>query len=335
MKEDVYKIRKCVSGDGKMNCKLICPAGIFNLALTLVVGTLAYGDENWTHAPGVVRLTTSGDRVGIGESSPNVKLHVRGGTDVSPSRGGFIQLGSSRGKNIAIDQNEIMARNNGQVSILHINHNGGNVVFLSNLGFPLDENPSLGSVGIRTTKPSFTLHVNGTAGKPGGGSWSNASDRRLKTNIRDLNGALDRLMQLRGVTFEFKDPQAINELPGVQMNLIAQEVEAVFPGWVDNSPDGYKRVTFRGFEALTVEAIRDLREERDEQVRKLEVELDTLQTTNARLEARLDSLESLVGKLAKSSDQPSRRPSCATSQPTARIGSELKTSKKVCQCGSK
>ena len=105
-------------------------------------------------------------------------------------------------------------------------------------------------------------------------------------------------MQLRGVTFEFKDPQAINELPGVQMNLIAQEVEAVFPEWVDNSPDGYKRVTFRGFEALTVEALRELREERDEQVRKLEAELEALRTKNAALETRLSSLESLVGEFA-------------------------------------
>jgi hypothetical protein len=37
-----------------------------------------------------------------------------------------------------------------------------------------------GSVGIGTTAPGFTLHVNGSAGKPGGGSWSSASDARLK-----------------------------------------------------------------------------------------------------------------------------------------------------------
>ena len=62
-----------------------------------------------------------------------------------------------------------------------------------------------GSVGIHTQAPSFTLHVNGTAGKPGGGSWSNSSDRRLKKNIEDLDGSLDQLMKLRGVTFQYKD----------------------------------------------------------------------------------------------------------------------------------
>src|SRR5262245_53438387 len=46
-----------------------------------------------------------------------------------------------------------------------------------------------GQVGIGTTDPAFLLHVNGSAGKPGGGSWSNSSDIRLKKNIRDLDGA--------------------------------------------------------------------------------------------------------------------------------------------------
>ena len=37
-----------------------------------------------------------------------------------------------------------------------------------------------GNVGIGDEDPDFLLEVNGTAGKPGGGSWSNSSDRRLK-----------------------------------------------------------------------------------------------------------------------------------------------------------
>ncbi len=40
--------------------------------------------------------------------------------------------------------------------------------------------------------------------------------------------------------------------------MVAQEVEKVFPAWVDQGSDGYKRVTFRGFEAVTVEAVREL-----------------------------------------------------------------------------
>ena len=43
-----------------------------------------------------------------------------------------------------------------------------------------------------------------------------------------------------------------------------------FPDWVDERSDGYKAVTFRGFEALAVEALRELRNEKDDQIAKTE-----------------------------------------------------------------
>ena len=116
------------------------------------------------------------------------------------------------------------------------------------------------------------------------GSWSNSSDRRLKKNINDLEGSLDNLLALRGVTYEYKDPEAINELPGERIGMIAQEVEEVFPDWVSEGGHGYKTLTFRGFEALAVEALRELREEKDAQI--------------ASLENRVAQLEAMVAQIA-------------------------------------
>ena len=141
---------------------------------------------------------------------------------------------------------------------------------------------STGNVGIGTTNPCFKLHVNGSAGKPGGGSWSVASDARLKHDVHDLDGALERLLALRGVTFEYNDPQAISELDGERIGMIAQEVERVFPDWVEEAADGYKRMTIRGFEALTVEAFRDLQAQKDREIAELRERL-------MRLEARLET----------------------------------------------
>ena len=152
-----------------------------------------------------------------------------------------------------------------------------------------------GRVGIKTTTPSFDLEVNGSAGKPGGGSWSNATDRRLKKNIRDLEGSLDNLLALRGVTYEYKDPQAINELPGERIGMIAQEVEEVFPDWVSKGAHGYKTLTVRGFEALTVEALRELRQEKERQLAERDAEIELLQNQNAELEARLARIEAMLG----------------------------------------
>ena len=134
-----------------------------------------------------------------------------------------------------------------------------------------------GQVGIGTLTPTFDLHVNGTAGKPGGGSWSTASDLRLKKNVHDLKGSLERLLDLRGVTFEYIDPEAIGELEGVRTGMIAQEVEQVFPDWVEPAEDGYLRLTFRGFEAEVVEALRELRREKDAQIEDLEQRLSRME----------------------------------------------------------
>ncbi len=143
-------------------------------------------------------------------------------------------------------------------------------------------------VGINTNDPQgFILACNGAAAKPGGGSWSSLSDQRLKKHINTMDGALESMLRLRGVTFEYIDPEAINEAQGIRLGMVAQEVEDVFPQWVDERPDGYKYLTFSGFEALAVEALRELRAEKDAQIAAQEEQID-------RLEARLKALEALI-----------------------------------------
>ena len=102
------------------------------------------------------------------------------------------------------------------------------------------------------------FEITGVARKPGGGPWAVLSDERVKKHIQPLSGALDKLLRLRGVCFEWQTPVQQGHLTGPQMGMIAQEVEAVFPEWISTAPDGYKELTFRGFEALTVEALREL-----------------------------------------------------------------------------
>ncbi|MEQ8771145.1 MAG: tail fiber domain-containing protein [Phycisphaerales bacterium] len=136
----------------------------------------------------------------------------------------------------------------------------------------IDDTARVG-IGLGFTTPDFLLEVNGSAGKPGGGSWSNSSDERLKKNITKIDGALDTLLALKGVHFEYKDPEAINELPGVRTGFIAQEVETVIPDWISEGDDGFKRMTIRGFEALAVESLR----EQQEQIAALEARIESME----------------------------------------------------------
>ena len=127
--------------------------------------------------------------------------------------------------------------------------------------------------------------MQGYASKPGGGAWGTYSDVRLKHDVRDLEGSLERLMKLRSVTFEYNDVPEAGGLKGTQIGFVAQEVEKVFPDWVGKSgQSGYKTVNITGFESLAVQAIRELRAEKDAQLKAQAERIATL-------EKRLEQLE--------------------------------------------
>jgi hypothetical protein len=74
-----------------------------------------------------MRIDQDGN-VGIGTTSPGTKLHIEGGGDASLGGGGFLVTGPQSGLNMVIDDNEIIARDNGNPSKLYLNKGSGNVV---------------------------------------------------------------------------------------------------------------------------------------------------------------------------------------------------------------
>jgi hypothetical protein len=146
-------------------------------------------------------------------------------------------------------------------------------------------------VGIKAA-----FDINGLA-RNASGTWTSWSDERLKTNIQDIATPLDTLLSMRGHWFEYKDPKAVMAQPGPRMGLIAQEVQAAVPQWVSEGPDGMLSVTPTGFEALAIEALRELR---DEGVAIDAVQADdikALRAENTALRDRAASLEVLTRQL--------------------------------------
>lgn len=105
---------------------------------------------------GVMKMTDDGN-VGIGTLSPGAPLHVEGGTDTAPSQGGFLVLGNTGSANISIDNNEIMARNNGATSTLFLNNNGGAIV----CGGPIDIDYTIVSGSSSVSCPGGTKVLGG------------------------------------------------------------------------------------------------------------------------------------------------------------------------------
>jgi hypothetical protein len=245
--------------------------------------------------------------VGVGTATPLSPLHVEGGIRSSGASGGQVTCFNPNNQDASIHLSWLS-----DVARLRVGGSGSGGT--NGLDIQTQSDVSLmrllhnGNVGIGTTTPGFDLEVNGTAGKPGGGSWSVSSDARLKRNVEDLEGALATLLSLRGVSFEYIDPAAIGELEGRRIGFLAQEVERVLPDWVDEKDNGTKYLTIRGFEALAVEALREL-ELRNQELARRGVELERdgaakdariaeLEARVARLEGVADGVDALAARLA-------------------------------------
>lgn len=164
-----------------------------------------------------------------------------------------------------------------------------------------------GNVGIGTSNPgSFQLAVNGSAANRTG-SWSVLSDARLKRDIRGVQrGTLDRLLELRAVEFEYTEEAQIerNVASGPMVGFLAQEVESVFPEWIECDDHGTLFVTERGATALMVEAMRELRSEKDAEIAALEQRhREELEKLAREKDEKIVSLEARLEKIERSLDK--------------------------------
>ena len=116
-----------------------------------------------------------------------------------------------------------------------------------------------------------TLGANNTAGTPTdglyihgdvlyNGSHTATSDARFKTNIEQIDDALDKIKNIRGVDYnwrtqEFPDRDFSEDR---QIGVLAQEIEKEFPELVQTDQDGYKSVDYAKLTPILLEAIKDL-----------------------------------------------------------------------------
>lgn len=96
------------------------------------------------------------------------------------------------------------------------------------------------------------------------------SDTTLKRNIQPIDAALEKVMQLNGVRYQYK-PNTIEEEEaydtiagnGYRFGLLAQEVEQVLPEVVTTFPDGRMAVSYTDFIAILIEAVKQQQKEID------------------------------------------------------------------------
>jgi hypothetical protein len=218
-------------------------------------------------------------RLGIGTSNPQQKLaineptnsdlevsmHARGGNKLrsqlsfgvrdnnSNMVGGSIGSDGNKGGGLILNGNtndissgtpHILVESDGEIFL-----NGGT----DKGDYKLQINGDLVSVSARFTNVSSGGYNSSLNLKSDGTLIKSSSDVRLKKNIETISNPIEKVLSLRGVTYNWID----SATPKRMMGMIAQEVLSVVPELVfQNESDGFFGINYGETAGLLIEAIK-------------------------------------------------------------------------------
>jgi len=130
--------------------------------------------------------------------------------------------------------------------------------------YPIFANGTSGTITEQVS--SSKLFFNPSTGLLTSTDYNSSSDKRLKTNIKPVENALDKINALRGVSFDWKEGGA------KAIGLIAQEAEKVIPEIVSQDENGYLGIKYNNLIGVLIEAIK----EQQKQINNLKNKIDKL-----------------------------------------------------------
>ncbi len=213
-----------------------------------------------------IDISASGN-VGIGTASPSGLLHASSNAIAGTSF--FFQNTDTGGKNWRM------------LSTGSLNTGGAGIFGIVNAtddsnNYKLMITPA-GNVGIATNAPTDTLSVNGTASKPGGGSWAVFSDERLKNIKGQFGSGLRAVMQLQPLRYAYKPDNALNLTSDEEyIGFGAQALQKVIPEAVTTNGNGYLQVNNDPIIWTMLNAIK----EQQQQIEELKTEVRRLRKTS-------------------------------------------------------
>jgi len=178
----------------------------------------------------VMRIDSSG-QVGIGSSSPEALLHVEGSS-----------TGQMMFRNSGSSVNKWLVGKNSSADF-SIGEDGTEWLYI------VRDN---GRVGIGQTPTTDQLEVNGDVRAV---DFNATSDERLKSNIRKIEGALDKVCQMNGMHYVLDGKEA--------SGVIAQNVQTVAPEAVADEGE-YMTVAYNQLIGYLIEAVKELKTEVEE-----------------------------------------------------------------------
>jgi hypothetical protein len=219
-----------------------------------------------------MRITTAGN-VGIGISNPVAKLDVFSSGTVQTAvlgRGldGNFRLVTAQDVSTNADQSVI-----GLIGLDYITtpnaavrfHRGGSttggfISFTTNDGSERMRITSAGAMGLGVTPTN-------TAGRFEASNdivAYSSSDRRWKTNIKNIDSPLEKISQINGVEFDWIEDEPVHGNKGHDIGVIAQEIENILPDAVQTRESGMKAVKYEKVIPLLIEAIKEQQKQIEE-----------------------------------------------------------------------
>ena len=252
-------------GDGGVPVLLAdSSTGIFKIGDTDELGDGVYATNTSTSSFDIYstgslrfRMDSSGN-VGIGGNSPSYLLDVRDGT----TSGAIARF-------TAINPHVIIESSTAGAAVLHFKPNttgtkSGQFKVTAGNGYNFrwsNDAAGTGEVSYMTLDTSTTgggdLTVKGDVI-----AYGSPSDKKYKENIKPIESALDKAMQLQGVTFDWKDSESILDIKE-DIGFIAQDVQEVLPELVRDSGKGNLSLRYQGITPILLEAIKELKAEID------------------------------------------------------------------------
>lgn len=206
-----------------------------------------------------IDISADGD-VGIGTASPDGKLHVK-------------QISDGYLGGIRIERSDAA-----RVWALGTSTSGDRIGF-SDGATDLFTLLQTGRVGIGTTAPTQLLSVNGTAGKPGGGTWDVFSDERLKNIKGNFTPGLSAVMRLQPLRYQYKPGNALSfDSNKEYVGFGAQELQKVLPEAVSTNANGYLQVSSDPILWTMLNAIK----EQQKEIAELKAQVERLQNSRRR-----------------------------------------------------
>lgn len=118
----------------------------------------------------------------------------------------------------------------------------------------------------------------------GDGNVWEASDRRRKKNIKTLDNALEKVMGMRGVSYDWipsaEELQKENHVSKRTVGVIAQEMETIIPELVLTNEQGSKLVDYGGIGPILIEALKEqhaIVEQQQKTIETQQAQIDQLQ----------------------------------------------------------